>query len=220
MQVTKKNNRAIDVYLERRKTREYVGRLSKQQELYIFKYDDKYVFGNKSISIGPDLPLSHKKITSRMLFPSFEDRIPSKKNPAYKEYCKYAGISPKEANPFILLSTIGRKGPSSFIFAPVHEEEFSSNELIEFRKELNLSIREFADLFDFAPTTINRIENKKISGKESLKRIELYKKFPQTAMYELDRSGYKINEKSKEFLKKYFENLMQKEGLWKPGPDQ
>ena len=47
------------------------------------------------------------------------DRIPSKENPAYPDYCKSQGISVNETNPIILLIAIGKRGPSTFIFEPV-----------------------------------------------------------------------------------------------------
>ncbi|MCB1107049.1 MAG: hypothetical protein KDK76_03020, partial [Chlamydiia bacterium] len=53
---------------------------------------------------------------SKSLFVPFLERIPSKNNPSYPEYCQSVGISVDEENVFVLLSTIGRRGPSSFIF--------------------------------------------------------------------------------------------------------
>ena len=83
---------AVDVYLEKRKTREYVGRLSREGKKFIFIYNDSYLYKGRAIPLGPDLPLTKKKFISETLFPSFEDRIPSKRNPAYPEYCKMVGI--------------------------------------------------------------------------------------------------------------------------------
>ena len=170
---------AIDVYFERKKVREFVGRLFREKGKFVFCYNFSYLRKENIVSLGPDIPLTKQRHTSSKLFPSFFDRIPSRENPAYKEYCEWMGIDVNEQNPFILLATIGRKGPSSFIFAPILESGVSPVDVKKFRQNLGLSIREFADIFDFAPATIYRIENNKTSGKDALKRIELYLTFPR-----------------------------------------
>ena len=122
--------KAVNVYLERKKTRQYAGQLTKQNKKFVFEYDKAYRCSNYPIALGPDIPFTKKKHISSKLFPSFEDRIPSKRNPAYPEYCQSVGISPSEKNLLVLLSTIGRRGPSSFIFTPVFEtQEFSREDL-------------------------------------------------------------------------------------------
>jgi len=191
---------AVDVYLEKRTSRKYVGRLTRKGRVYIFVYDDRYLFNNRSISLGPDLPLSAKRYASKSLFTTFEDRIPSKKNPAYEEYCNMVGIDPSETDPLVLISTLGRKGPSSFIFVPVFKSGIDYNDIIKFRKELNLSVREFAEVFDFAPATIHRIETNKTTGKDALKRLEIYYLFPEVALYEVKKNGFKISDEKYQSL--------------------
>ena len=198
--MNKKRILRVDVYLERRKSRVFVGSLKRDNNLFIFEYHGPYIYDDKAIAMGPDLPLKKIIHKSSKLFISFEDRIPSKHNPAYKDYCKQVGISPNEKDPIVLVATIGQRGPSSFIFAPVYKDQFTKEKLIEFRKDLNLSIREFAELFDFSPATIQRIESGKISGKDALKRIELYYKFPDIALFELNRSGHKINDNVRDYV--------------------
>ena len=198
------NITAVDVYREFRKKRKYVGRLTKKRNMFLFKYDKRYYYGEKALALGPDIPLTSLETKSSKLFVSFEDRIPSKENPAYKEYCQMTGISPKEKNLFILLSSIGRKGPSCFIFAPVYDGEFQGQDLMKFRKGLKLSIREFADLFDFAFATIHRIEKGKSTGKDALKRIRIYHDFPQVALAEIQRLGAKINDEAREYVENFF----------------
>ncbi|MBF0363413.1 MAG: HipA N-terminal domain-containing protein [Oligoflexia bacterium] len=211
MQNNIKSIEAVDVYLEKRKTRQYVGRLKRQGSKYVFCYDEVYAYGDRSISLGPDLPLSAKKFTSKKLFPSFEDRIPSKKNPAYKEYCTDVGIDPLEKDPLILVATLGHKGPSSFICIPVTTtKSFQNDDLVIFRKELNLSVREFADLFDFSSATIHRIECKKSSGKDAIKRIEIYYYFPNVALYEVEKNGFKINDSKREKVIKILKDKQKK----------
>lgn len=157
---------AVDVFLKKRKTREYVGQLSKENSFYIFTYDNLYLYADRSIPLGPDLPLTKKKFKSKNLFPSFLDRIPSKQNPAYNEYCKMVGISPSEKNTLVLLSTLGQKGPSSFIFSPAPTSAITHEDVINYRKSLKLTIREFSELFEFSPATIIRIEKKQLWEKK------------------------------------------------------
>lgn len=195
---------AVDVYLEKRKTREYVGRLSREETCFVFIYDDTYLYKHRSIPVGPDLPLTQKKFISESLFPSFEDRIPSNKNPAYQEYCNMVGIDFNEKDPLILVATLGQKGPSSFIFSPAITTSITNEDIIDFRKNLNLSVREFSDIFDFSPTTINRIEKKITSGKDALKRFEIYFYFPEVALYEVNKNRFKINDEKS----KYVENFL------------
>ena len=114
--------KAIDVYLERTSARQYVGRLSKIRGRFVFEYNEAYRYSGNAVRFGPDLPINKRKHFSLKLFPSFADRIPSRENPAYKEYCQSVGISPSEKNSFALLVKLGRKGPSSFILAPASEE--------------------------------------------------------------------------------------------------
>jgi HipA-like protein len=198
------NVQAVDVYLQKRKTREYVGQLTRVNSLFIFTYDDTYIYKDRSIPLGPELPISKKRHTSKILFPSFEDRIPSKKNPAYREYCKMVGINPNEKDPLILLATLGQKGPSSFIFSPASQEGINSQDIIDYRKKLHLTIREFSELFDFSVSTIYRIENNKTTGKDALKRLELYLKFPEIALYEIKKNAFKINDEKR----KHVENIL------------
>jgi HipA-like protein len=200
---TNKNKKiaGVEVYLERRKTRELVGVLKRENKTYIFKYHLPYVYGKSSIPLGPDLELREREHKSRKLFPTFEDRIPSRRNAAYEEYCSAVGITSDEDDELVLVATLGQKGPSSFVFAPAYNDEFTGAELYSFRRKLDLSLREFGDIFDVSPATLTRIENNKSSGREVLKRVEIYIKFPDVALFELKRNGHKIKEDKRKRLK-------------------
>ena len=198
---------AVDVYLERRKAREYVGQLKTNDQGFVFTYDSQYLYKSNAISMGPDLPLSQKKFTSKNLFMSFEDRLPSKRNPAYSEYCKMVDISESEKDPLVLLSTLGQKGPSSFIFAPVYAPTFIGEDLIKYRKKLCLSVREFSELFDFSYSTINKIEKGKAHSNEILKRVEIYHDFPEVALREIERNHFKVNDS----VVSYVRNILSEE---------
>lgn len=179
----------IRVFLERRTCRQYVGLLAKKDANFVFEYDRAYLKARDVIPLGPEMPLTRPTYRSTTLFVPFLDRIPSRENPAYNEYCKATGISLEETNPLILLSTIAHRGPSSLIFEPLYREEFSAEKLLAFRKRLKLTVREFAACFDFSPSAITRIERGQVSGREVLKRAEIYARFPQIAMFQLKRRG-------------------------------
>ena len=236
-----KMSKAIDVYLERRKTRQYVGRLSRKKRKFVFEYDSIYLYSENPLAIGSDLLLEKARHTSSVLFPSFADRIPSQKNPAYKEYCQDVGISPFEKDAFVLLSTLGKKSPiTPFVCVLVQEEQdfsakdlnprgfkkgqgtalggFSasqvdlkqenSNKIRIFRKDLGLSIREFASVFDVSQATIYRIENKKTTGRDTLKKLALYFQYPKMALDRIQNSPA-LNERKKNQAKNFLKSQIQ-----------
>lgn len=179
----------VDIFLEKRKTRVHVGVLNEQKETLIFTYDKRYFKAKNAIPFAPEFPLTQQQFKSKKLFPSFEDRIPSRQNPAYIEYCQLLGIDSAESNPLILLSTIGKKGPSSFIFCPIFERHITVEELIKFRQLLNLTTREFAKIFELSQSSLNALEKKRALGKDLLKRLEIILKFPSVALYFLIVNG-------------------------------
>ncbi len=82
--------------------------------------------------------------------------------------------------------------------------------MIQFRKDLDLSIKEFSDLFQIAPATVHRIETNKSSGKDTLKRIEIYERFPEVSLFEIERNGHRINDKKRKNLIVFFKNKLEK----------
>jgi HipA-like protein len=185
---------AVDIFLEKRKTMVHVGSLTRQSEGYKFVYKKNYLYAKGSIPVGNELPITQKEHFSATLFSSLSDRIPSRENPSYVDYCRSVGISENETDVLVLLSTIGRRGPSSFIFEPVYEKGFDGDVCKKFRTKLGLTIREFAGLFDISTTTLRAIENKSGLGKEALKRLEIYYKYPDVALDEVFSRGGSLRE--------------------------
>ena len=201
-------SKELDIYLERRKTRLYVGRLSRKRRKFIFEYDRAYFDSENPIPIGPDLPLGKVRHTSEKLFPSFADRIPSKQNPAYEEYCQSVGISPLETDPFVLLSILGKKSPITPFVCELAQElpkNFLAEDLKVFRKSLGLSIREFALLFDVSQASIYRIENNKTTGRDTLKKLALYFQNPKMALGKA-RNSPVLNERKKTQAKNFLQS--------------
>jgi len=214
LDLSTKNITAVDVYGERSKARQYVGRLTRKAEnekIFQFEYDKNYMTGKTSIPLGPELPLYQQLHESEVLFESFIDRIPSRENPAYVDYCALMQISVDERDPIILAATIGRRGPSSFIFEPVYKNDFFAEDIKKYRLELGLTLREFASAFDMSFSNLQKIESNQGSGKDILKRVEIFKKFPNVALYEILRSGggLHINKKKAvvDYLLKKIHNL-------------
>lgn len=198
--------KAVDIFLERRKTRMLVGHLTKEHKQFVFTYDEHYLRARNILPLGPEFPLTKRQFKAETLFPSLQDRIPSKQNPAYPEYCYAMGIDPEEQDRLILLSTIGNKGPSSFVFVPVFERVFTVDDVIEFRKSLGMTTREFAQVFEISQASLNALERKRSSGKDLLKRLEVIVRFPEVARYLLMLNGGVLQQAkwnhAKEFLTK------------------
>ena len=201
-----KNIQFVVVYLERRTRRQLVGHLYRKKAgkktVYVFEYDDSYFKAETSIPVGPELSLLQKRYEQKKMFASFLDRIPSKDNPAYKEYCQSVGIKPDEDDLLILLATLGRKGPSSFVFEAKYDSSFSAKDLKQFRTSLKLSVREFAELFDFSYAAIARTETGKSSGQDILKRAQLYALFPETALFQIHKNGHILVDEKKDLILK------------------
>jgi DNA-binding transcriptional regulator YiaG len=128
------------------------------------------------------------------LFPSLLDRLPSRENPAYEDYCRSQGISKDEDNLLVLLGTIGKRGPSSFIFEPVYNvEELTPEKIVKFRTSLGMTQHDFAAAFDFSKITINRLEAGHSQDPGSLARIKIYLEFPEVPLWQLKQTGGRIH---------------------------
>lgn len=198
------------VFLEKKSHRLYVGLLKKIGPKFHFEYDINYLQRRDVISLGPEMPLTRRVFESNTLFVPFADRIPLKENPAYADYCKLMGISINEADPLILLSTIAHRGPSSFIFEPLYEEEFSGDDLLAFRNSLGLTVREFAACFEFSTAAITRIERKQSPGSEVLKRVEIYARFPEVALNQIQSQGGILHSNKRKRAESYLRDLLKK----------
>ena len=192
--------KAVKVYLESYTKRIPVGELKYEQGKYTFTYYKPYLDHSRAIPLGLQLPLTKRYFESETIFECFCDRIPSKINPAYPEYCEIFNIDPDENNILVLLVTIGRRGSSSFVFEPIWGDSFTGKELKLFRKKLGLSTRDFASAFGITQATVVRIENNKSSGSEVLKFIELLYCFPDVATYYIHKYGCKLHSKIKDQL--------------------
>ena len=197
---------AVRVFLQKKTLRQRVGVLKFENNKFIFEYNDAYRYSEHPLELGPDLPIIQQRHTSKTLFDSFEDRLPSRHNPAYNEYCTSTGISPDESDPIVLLSHIAYKGPSSFVFSPLYAPAVTAEEVKNFRHHLGLSLREFAAAFDFSPATVQRIETGKNHGAESLRRLELYCLFPETAAFDLQRN-FALHDNKKQHALQQLKNI-------------
>lgn len=205
----KPDENRLHVFHEGRKRRVFVGELiyEKEKNKYEFIYDKKYTRSKNAIPLGPELDLFKLKHQSEKnkLFPSLLDRIPERSNPAYKDYCQSQGISSNEKNPIILLGTIGKRGPSSFIFELIYQDIFNPTEIIKLRKQLSITQHDLAQAFDLKKSTLQRIESGKSKEFNTLKRIQILVRFPEVALWQLKQTGGSLNSQILTKLIKYFE---------------
>lgn len=197
----KRNNKitGVLVYLELTEFLSKVGRLSRENDgTFLFEYYGKYFEKEYAIELGPEFSMSSYQHRSKELFPSFEDRIPLKENAAYPDYCYSSGISVDESNPLVLLSTIGHRGPSSFIFFPEFGETgcLPSDVVRRYRETMGLTQREFSDLFNISYEDLLQIEKGIFrKGKYIVRLIELFLQFPMAAKAGIRQNAEKIDQK-------------------------
>ena len=198
----------LHIFHESRKKRIFVGELIyvKDKDRYELIYDKHYAHSKRAIPISPRLDLfkSRHKSERGEMFPAFLDRIPEKNNPAYVEYCKAEGISSKEKNVIVLLGSIGKRGPSNFVFEPVYYSEFSIQDIIEMRKQLQISQDDFAAAFNINRLTLFKIEAGKSKDTNTLKLLEIYWKFPDIALWQLKLFGGRIHKNTLNTLIQFF----------------
>ena len=202
------DNNCLQIFHEGRKRRVFVGTLiyDKKNDIYELNYDKSYVRSKSAIPIGPELDLFklHHQSKKGKLFSSLVDRIPVKLNPAYKDYCQAQGISPNEKNPIILLGFIGRRGPSSFVFEPVYPSKFTSADIINLRKKLQITQYDLATAFGISKTTLQRIESGASHDLNTLKLIQVLFKFPEVALWQLKLTGGRVHKEVLSKLINYF----------------
>lgn len=207
--LTKPDKYRLKIFHEGRKRRVLVGELiyDKEKDRYELIYDKNYAHSKNAIPISPDLNLFKLRHRSEKgkIFPSFIDRIPDKSNPAYNDYCKAQGISPTEKNPIILLGSIGKRGPSSFIFEPVYYSEFDLTDIIKLREQLQITQHDLAKAFDISQTTLQRIESGVSRDLNTLKYIQILFIFPEVALWQLKQTGSFVHKDVLTRLVKYFE---------------
>lgn len=111
----------VKVFLEGGNELDFVGLLSRVDGLHVFEYDAHYINQSDSIPLGPELPLTKRSYQSEQLFLPFIERLPPKGGLSYPDYCKAKGISVDESDLIVLVSSVGNRGPSSFIFEPYYK---------------------------------------------------------------------------------------------------
>jgi len=206
----KRDEYRIKIFHESRKRRILVGELiyDKKNDRYELIYDKNYAYSKNAIPISPDLNLFKLRHQSEKgkLFSSFIDRIPDKSNPAYNDYCKAQGISSAEKNPIVLLGSIGKRGPSSFIFEPVYYSEFDSSDIINLREQLHITQHDLARAFNISQTTLQRIEAGVSSDLNTLKYMQILLKFPEVALWQLKQTGNQVHKDVLIKLINYFQS--------------
>ena len=219
MSYYKVHPKRVNIFLEYQKTRKFVGTLSQENGKYIFRYDETYRLEDNCMPFGPHFPVSEREHVSKEMFSEFQDRIPSRRNPAFVEYCEIVGISSTETDYFILLPTLGKRGPSSFIIERAYLEEASDTiEKIKlFLKNTQLSHTDFSHLLDIPRTSLMRLLNGKSTDKTLLRLTELYLTKPELLRELFAITSGRITPQKLKNVKKYLlEHDTQRDGEAKP----
>lgn len=193
---------AIDVFLEKIKTRVYVGKLYRDNNRWHFLYDKQYMCRENALVFSNEFPLTQQHFISDRLFASFEDRIPSRENSAYPDYCRQMGIDVSESDPLILLAALGHQGPSSFLLYGVFSEDEQLDAACRLRQMLDLTIREFSLVFDISPNTLKKIEKGRRGSPDIMRRLLIYVAFPEVLKKEIyDHRKYLHTKKYKAVMR-------------------
>src|SRR3990167_2824629 len=201
----------VRIFHEGRARRVEVAELSydHKKDKYLLTYNARYTQLKNAIALGPTLSLFKLKHYSEKgkMFSIFLDRIPDRQNPAYADYCRSQHISINEKNPIVLLGTIGRRGPSTFVFESVYTSGFVSTDITAFRNTLPITQYDFATAFDVSLPTLQRIEAGKSVDDNTLKRIEIMLQFPEVALWQLKQTGGRVHRKVLTRLLDYFNEI-------------
>ena len=213
MRVKHKDN-SLEIYLEKRTRRVFVGELKfdPQKKEFQFSYNDQYRKDRSAIPVGAELGLKKRVHESAKLFPSFQDRIPERANPAYKEYCYSMGISTDERNPIVLLGTIGRRGPSSFVFELVPQFDLEIGNMVSaFRKQLNLTLSEMANFLEVTEVTLVRMEKGQLKDYNVHRLVRCILESPEIGLWQLGLSKRKLASETYEQIGKYYTEFIDRE---------
>ena len=190
----------IHVFSQTAHKRVFVGTLWRDDEKFYFEYDKIYQRSKDGIPLGPEFELWRGRFSRDTFFSSLADHIPSPQNPAYADYCRQWGISEDEKNVFVLLTTIGRRGPSTFVFESV-PEQYTPQALKTFRDKLGLNQREFAQFIGISHKTLVQLEAG-VSGTPSVIRlIELCDRVPEALQWLLNTRGQYIHDDKREAIR-------------------
>lgn len=195
----------INIWSQLKSKRVFVGTLLQKEGSYFFEYDQRYRLLRNAIPLGPELPLLKKCFSSKTMFSIFMDRIPSKENPSYADYCRQWGLSPNEKDVFVLLTTIGRRGPSTFVFEPGVEERYGIDEIKKFREKLTLNQRDFSSLFGLNQATFARLETGKTENALILDYIKLCEQVPQALKWLVEKRGQYIHDEKRVYIQQLTE---------------
>ncbi len=137
------------------------------------------------------------------------DRIPSRLNAAYPEYCESVGIRVDERNPMILLPSLGRRGPSDFIIERVFvlQDQIIPKALRRILEEVPLSQNDLALALDIPITTLWRILKGSSKDESLLRLIHLYLENTDLWRVLLQFTRGKITQKKYGLLNQYLKQI-------------
>ena len=105
-----KSSDELVLYLSHEGGRVRIGRLAKDGDVYVFRYDEEFL-RRKDVPTLPDFPVPTKVYRSSDLWPFFMARLPAQQRPDVQAVMEKEGISPDNA--IEVLGRLGRKSVSS-----------------------------------------------------------------------------------------------------------
>ena len=187
----------ILVFSQTQNQKVLVGKLSRKNQKYYFEYDPAYQRKKNSLPLGPEFDLWKSKFVSPKLFPSIADRIPSRQNPAYADYCREWNVDVNENDVFVLLTTIGRRGPSTFVFEPAHQNVYNGENVRSFRKRLGLNHAEFENLIGISHATLVKLETSRSKNVFYLSQIRLIDEVPAALKWLIEQRGQILHDQKR-----------------------
>lgn len=187
----------ILIFSQTRNKRILVGKLWRESTKYHFEYDAAYKKKKNALPLGPEFALWKSKFTATKLFPSIADRIPSKQNPAYADYCQQWNIDKNEKDVFVLLTTIGRRGPSTFLFEPSLQNAYGGEQIKAFRNKLELTQAEFENLVGISHTTLVKLETGQIKNTLHLSLLQIIDQIPEALRWLIMHRGHYLHDEKR-----------------------
>jgi HipA-like protein len=191
----------VVVFEELRKTKIIVGALYREKGAFYFTYERDYLDRQLATSLGPDLPLGVKPIRSKHFFQSLQDLLPDKNNPAYASYSKKTGVAVDETDVLKLLISVGKRGPSKFVFEEYPDDILPTAEkLRQFREKLQLSQRDFSLLFDIPLISMQQLEKKEGVQKPTRMFLQLMMDNHKLLKEQIRKRGYLLHQEKLKML--------------------
>jgi DNA-binding XRE family transcriptional regulator len=196
--------RKISVFLLKRTKKTLVGEISLEGEFFKFQYNQKYL-ESCTMELSSEFPLTDEVFSNVGIFKSLRVRIPESGTDVYDRLKEKFSLG-EDVSDFGLLASMGQKDLSSFEFAPVNPENEGLLFLKKVRKETGLSRTDIAEWLEISKDMVFKLESGKREGFYIMKILDIYRRFPEVAIDDLNKGSYNLNKGSRKVLEEYFKS--------------